>query len=833
MNKTIISILTRLVLLMVLTPISLLNTTEIDVEINEIENPNNCRNSVVIGYGTTHMNIPIDRVSYSYSQTIYYSDEIGVENQLIQSISWFKQDSYTFKAANLTIYMGHTEANEFINDTQWLELAELTQVFEGFIPATNDYGWFDITLDIPFDYDNSQNLVIAVHKNGLPSDYDYYGKFSASTSTYTRTIVYNDELHSVDLSSPILYSELVDGYPNIKLNFEYPQIASLIVATPTNCNFHDVHIDLGTVTKTITLYSKGIVPFVINQQPDIIGSDYQDFEIINDTTNYPITLNYNDSIELELSFDPSSVGPKSASLLVGNDLINQTAEFSIAGIAYDDELNESLYDAMYISLPVENQVFLLMPSGDVDYYLLENLYVNDTLYVSATNVSIYDLQPYVSVKDSDGFSIANSSDDRSEVEVVIPSTGDYYLYIDHNKGNYMGLYELNCYYKRNSQYTPPVNFQVSCQHDHIELSWEEPDNDFNCVGYYLYRNDRLYSYDYFPASTTSYLDYDVNYTNEYSYQLVAIYSDPDGCSIPSNTITRLFYPTSEPILSDSFEDNPDFSLQVENWIQYDLDESATLGLENVTFENQNLPMSFMVFNPSQTFPLATDITALTGEKMLASFPNEDSPNNDWLVSPRMVSSGMSLISFFAKSYSPDSTLAKIRINYSLGSSDIEDLIYSYHPNIDYLEVPPVWTRYDFISSPFSGYPLRYAIQNITSSNAVLLIDDFTFFSGSGATNNSEIDIIPSNLMLQNYPNPFNPETTISFTLPNASHVILDIYNLKGQKVKTLTNEYKASGKYDIVWKGTDQNNNSVASGVYLYKIRTGKYSSTKKMILMK
>lgn len=102
------------------------------------------------------------------------------------------------------------------------------------------------------------------------------------------------------------------------------------------------------------------------------------------------------------------------------------------------------------------------------------------------------------------------------------------------------------------------------------------------------------------------------------------------------------------------------------------------------------------------------------------------------------------------------------------------------------------------------------------------------------TDNEEQDVaVVNNSLLGNYPNPFNPETTISFTLKNPGHVTLDIFNLKGQKVKTLINEYKVSGRHDIVWNGTDQNNSNVASGIYFYKMRNGKYSSTKKMILMK
>jgi len=85
----------------------------------------------------------------------------------------------------------------------------------------------------------------------------------------------------------------------------------------------------------------------------------------------------------------------------------------------------------------------------------------------------------------------------------------------------------------------------------------------------------------------------------------------------------------------------------------------------------------------------------------------------------------------------------------------------------------------------------------------------------------------------NFPNPFNPETTISYSVKEALPVSIEIYNVKGQLVKTLINETKAAGTHTVVWNGSDNNNRPVSSGVYYYKMNAGKYSSTKKMILMK
>ena len=86
---------------------------------------------------------------------------------------------------------------------------------------------------------------------------------------------------------------------------------------------------------------------------------------------------------------------------------------------------------------------------------------------------------------------------------------------------------------------------------------------------------------------------------------------------------------------------------------------------------------------------------------------------------------------------------------------------------------------------------------------------------------------------QNYPNPFNPETTISYQLPENSKVELIIYNIKGQKVKTLVNEVLPAGEHSIIWDGKDNNGKHVVSGIYFYKMKTGNHEETKKMILLK
>ncbi|MBD3233859.1 MAG: T9SS type A sorting domain-containing protein, partial [candidate division Zixibacteria bacterium] len=83
-------------------------------------------------------------------------------------------------------------------------------------------------------------------------------------------------------------------------------------------------------------------------------------------------------------------------------------------------------------------------------------------------------------------------------------------------------------------------------------------------------------------------------------------------------------------------------------------------------------------------------------------------------------------------------------------------------------------------------------------------------------------------LIGSYPNPFNATTTITFTLPEAGAVNLEVYNVMGQKVATLVDGHVDAGKHDISWNAADQ-----ASGIYFYKLSAGDKVFTKRMTLLK
>jgi len=89
------------------------------------------------------------------------------------------------------------------------------------------------------------------------------------------------------------------------------------------------------------------------------------------------------------------------------------------------------------------------------------------------------------------------------------------------------------------------------------------------------------------------------------------------------------------------------------------------------------------------------------------------------------------------------------------------------------------------------------------------------------------------VLRSNFPNPFNPSTTISFLLPKDASCILEVYNIRGQKVKTLINETRFAGNHSVVWTGLDDNGKPVSSGLYFYRLTTPNSFQTNKMLLLK
>ncbi|MCP4632614.1 MAG: T9SS type A sorting domain-containing protein [candidate division Zixibacteria bacterium] len=265
----------------------------------------------------------------------------------------------------------------------------------------------------------------------------------------------------------------------------------------------------------------------------------------------------------------------------------------------------------------------------------------------------------------------------------------------------------------------------------------------------------------------------------------------------------------------------------------------------------NIINSFV--NPMQIYGLAWDEVSPDGPWLWAF--SQDGPNlvqisqfdpingeYTGLAFDAMITGAMSGGAAFTTEWDP--TLGVI---FVLLQADPEDLVHGYEitTNSTWLTIDPtsgsvaagdnvdITLTFDATDPdivPDTTYNATLVINNNTSNPTISIDVSMT----TGPVSVDEDGTIPLAFSLsQNYPNPFNPETNIEYTIPENSTVTLEVFNISGQKVKTLVSGYEKAGHKEVVWNGTDDNNRKVASGIYMYKLKSGDQTSVKKMSLLK
>ncbi|MFC1887189.1 T9SS type A sorting domain-containing protein [Candidatus Cloacimonadota bacterium] len=147
------------------------------------------------------------------------------------------------------------------------------------------------------------------------------------------------------------------------------------------------------------------------------------------------------------------------------------------------------------------------------------------------------------------------------------------------------------------------------------------------------------------------------------------------------------------------------------------------------------------------------------------------------------------------------------------------------------ETPLDITVYDFMDENMAGTWDLYMMDSYADGGHI--VTDCTVYFGAVSGTDADDGLTIPTVLNGNYPNPFNPTTAISYSLSSDSDVTLEIYNIKGQLVRTLVNDIITAGPQEVIWNGLDDCSNKVSSGVYFYKLNAGDYTSTKKMILLK
>ena len=176
-------------------------------------------------------------------------------------------------------------------------------------------------------------------------------------------------------------------------------------------------------------------------------------------------------------------------------------------------------------------------------------------------------------------------------------------------------------------------------------------------------------------------------------------------------------------------------------------------------------------------------------------------------------------------------------NICVGAIAVEDsceqiLVYSDNANRD-----PIPFSFEIVTGRGLSTPIKdYLVLNQLTGKfepSVIISGRQGYSAIKFGEQEEPENIISKPVLKGNYPNPFNPTTTISFSLPNEQEIELTIFNIKGQKVKTLYSGTADVGEHTIIWEGKDNNDKQVGSGIYFYKLETNNKELTRKMLMMK
>ena len=321
------------------------------------------------------------------------------------------------------------------------------------------------------------------------------------------------------------------------------------------------------------------------------------------------------------------------------------------------------------------------------------------------------------------------------------------------------------------------------------------------ANYKVYRDSSFLA----NATTTTYTDADVS-EGIHTYYVTAIYTNPAGESAPSNTVNVTI--TDGPI--------------------------CDLGFEEATFPPANWSLVDLDGDTYNWGPYAAANAAHTGTLCAASASYNNivgplTPDN-WLISPPFtVALACNDLTFWVAAQDPSWPDEHYSIKLSTTGATPADFTVNL---LSEILANGTWTLKTIPLAAYANQNVRIAFEHHAVTDMFMIkIDDVhlpIYYCSENLDN--EVCI---NRLLSNYPNPFNPETTISFDVMKEAPVSIEVYNVKGQKVKTLVNNVMTAGTHTVVWRGDNNEGNKVTSGVYFYKMNTGSYTEIKKMVMMK
>jgi len=288
---------------------------------------------IIVGNGTSNGYLPTYiYYGYGYSQTIYYPSELNwPSGYRIEKLYYYYNGVETAEVTkDWVIYMGHTTQNTFGTVSSWIPLSQLTQVYAGEnIPQLFAGGyWMEFTLNTPFIYNGTSNLVIGVDENC--TGYDGSGAYFYSTPCSTnRSILYYADDTNPDPAAPPDANMQPLFVPNTKFYMAPVPVNPIMTLTPTFKNWGSVIIN-GYYTQTFTIQNTGGNTLIISN----ISSPAAPFNLSNVPDPLP-SLAAGQSATFDVVYHPTAVGTHHSEVNITDNRGRTLTPINLDGICYD------------------------------------------------------------------------------------------------------------------------------------------------------------------------------------------------------------------------------------------------------------------------------------------------------------------------------------------------------------------------------------------------------------------------------------------------------------------------------------------------------------------
>ncbi|MBU2625180.1 MAG: S8 family serine peptidase [candidate division Zixibacteria bacterium] len=261
---------------------------------------------------------------------------------------------------------------------------------------------------------------------------------------------------------------------------------------------------------------------------------------------------------------------------------------------------------------------------------------------------------------------------------------------------------------------------------------------------------------------------------------------------------------------------------------------SDVGLESTAFVRYTISLTDPFASKSICAGIAADVD-FSGLELLGLDPSRNlmyyfNSELGKYVGIGMIGGAMHSFEYFSNPLASKSGLSDAEKADAVWSGEISELPTKLADYGHFMSMPPVT-----IAGGESVELVAVIIWASSEADLMLKYDDaYDKYMVPTSADDDDGTILPESFTLsQNYPNPFNPATTICFSVARSQDVTLSVYNILGQKVRTLVEGETAIGTHEVLWNGSDDSGSPVASGIYFYRLDTADGQSTRKMMLLK